>query len=210
MIRVLIADDHPIVREGVKKILTGDPDVTVMGEAGSGGEALEAVRREPFDVVLLDISMPGMSGMDALKHIKAEQPGLPVLIYSVHPEEQYAVRALRAGASGYLTKDSVPDELLQAVRTAFSGKKYVSQSLAQILASELDAATDRHPHESLSDREYQVLLMIARGKTVSEIAEAIHLSVKTVSTYRARILEKMRMKNNSELTYYTIQNKLID
>jgi DNA-binding NarL/FixJ family response regulator len=210
MIRVLIADDHPIVREGVKKILTGDPGVKVLGEAGSGGEALEILHKETFDVVLLDISMPGMSGMDALKQIKAEKPSLPVLIYSVHPEEQYAVRALRAGASGYLTKDSVPDELLQAVRTAFSGKKYVSQSLAQILASELDAATDRLPHESLSDREYQVLLMIAGGKTVSEIAETIHLSVKTVSTYRSRILEKMRMKNNAELTYYTIQKKLID
>jgi len=210
MINILIADDHTIVRKGLKQILAETPDMVVADEASNGQEVLEKVRKSNFDVVLLDISMPGRSGLDILKELKSERPKLPVLVLSMYPEEQYAVRVLRAGAAGYLTKESAPDELVVAMRKVAQGKKYVSPSLAEKLAFDLEMDSTRPPHEVLSDREYQVLCMIASGKTVGEIAENLALSTKTISTYRARILEKMNMKNNAELTHYAIQNKLVE
>jgi two-component system invasion response regulator UvrY len=210
MINILIADDHTIVRKGLKQILAETPDMVVADEASNGYEVLEKVRKNNFDVLLLDISMPGKSGLDILKELKAEKPKLPVLVLSMYPEEQYAIRVLRAGASGYLTKESAPDELVVAMRKVAQGKKYVSPSLAEKLAFDLEMDTTKPPHEMLSDREYQFLCMIASGKTVGEIAENLLLSAKTISTYRARILEKMKMKNNAELTHYAIQNRLVD
>lgn len=210
MIRILVADDHTIVREGLKQILADVGDMAVRDEAGNGQEALAKIREGEFDVVLLDISMPGRSGLEILKEIKAEHPKLPVLILSMHAEEQYAVRALRAGASGYVTKASAPDELIGAIRKVSCGRKYVSSSLAEKLAFELDIDTKKPPHETLSDREYQVMLMLASGKSVKEIADELCLSVKTISTYRSRVMEKMNMKKNAELTLYAIQNHLVD
>jgi len=210
MIRILVADDHAIVREGLKQILADVSDMTVCDEAASGAETLEKIRKGEYDVVLLDISMPGRSGLEVLKDIKAEHPKQPVLILSMHAEEQYAVRALRAGASGYLTKASAPDELIGAIRKVSYGRKYVSASLAEKLAFALDIDTKKPPHETLSDREYQVMLMIASGKSVKEIAAELCLSVKTISTYRARVMEKMNMKKNAELTLYAVRNRLMD
>jgi two-component system invasion response regulator UvrY len=210
MIRILIADDHPVVRAGLKQILAEASDIKITGEAADGHEVLARVREGDFDVVLLDLTIPGITGIDVLKQVKTEKPALPVLILSVHPEDHYAVRVLRAGAAGYLTKASVPEQLVQAVRKVYQGGKYVSAALAEKLAEELEAGWAHLPHESLSDREYQVLCMIASGKTMTEIAEALALSVKTVSTYRARILEKMRMQTNAELTSYAVKNNLVD
>ena len=209
MIKVLIVDDHSIVREGLKQILSETSDIVVTDEAGNGQEALEKVWKNRYDVILLDISMPGRSGLDILKQIKSDKPALHVLILSVFPEEQYAIRALKAGASGYLTKESTPNELITAVRKVSEGKKYVSASLAERLASHLEIKAEGSLHESLSDREYEVMCMIASGKPVKEIAENLLLSVKTISTYRARILEKMGMKNNAQLTHYAINNRLV-
>ncbi len=210
MIKILVADDHTIVREGLKQIVGEVGDMMVADEAGNGQEALQKIREGDFDVVLLDISMPGRSGLEVLKDIRAERPKLPVLILSMHSEEQYAVRALRAGASGYVTKASAPDELIGAIRKVSRGRKYVTASLAEKLALELDADSRKPPHELLSDREYQVMLMLASGKSVKEIADELCLSVKTISTYRSRILEKMNMKKNAELTLYAVQNHLVD
>jgi two-component system invasion response regulator UvrY len=210
MIRILVVDDHAIVREGLKQILADVNDMAVRDEAASGQEALAKIRDDEFDVVLLDISMPGRNGLEILKEIKAERPKLPVLILSMHAEEQYAVRALRAGASGYVTKASAPDELIGAIRKVSCGRKYVSSSLAEKLALELDIDTKKPLHATLSDREYQVMLMIASGKSVKEIADELCLSVKTISTYRTRVMEKMNMKKNAELTLYAIQNHLVD
>ena len=210
MIRILVADDHAIVREGLKQILADVGDMTVCDEAASGAETLAKIRKREYAVVLLDISMPGRSGLEVLKDIKAEHPKQPVLILSMHAEEQYAVRALRAGASGYLTKASAPDELIGAIRKVSYGRKYVSASLAEKLAFALDIDTKKPPHETLSDREYQVMLMIASGKSVKEIAAELCLSVKTISTYRARVMEKMNMKKNAELTLYAVRNRLMD
>jgi two-component system invasion response regulator UvrY len=209
MIKTIIADDHSIVREGLKQILNETNDVSVSGEAKNGMELLEELRRQKFDVVVLDISMPGINGLDALKQIKIINPDLPVLVLSMHPEEQYAIRVLKAGASGYLTKESASEELLNAIRRIASGRKYVSPSLAEKLAVELDVDREKPLHETLSDREYQVLCMIASGRTVKEIAGELSLSVKTVSTYRSRILDKMHMANNAQLTYYAIENDLV-
>jgi two-component system invasion response regulator UvrY len=210
MIRVLIADDHAVVRQGLKQILGGTPEMLVAGEATNGQEVLDKVRAEAWDVVILDISMPDRSGLDILKQLKAERPKLPVLVLSMHSEDQYAVRVLKAGASGYLTKDSAPDELVKAIRKVVSGGRYVSSFLAEKLAFEIGTDSSRLPHETLSDREFQVLRLIAAGKSVTEIAAELYLSVKTVSTYRARLLRKMNLGTNAELMHYAMQNHLID
>ncbi len=210
MIKILIVDDHAIVREGLKQILAETPNIDVADEACNGREAFEKVWANEYDVVVLDISMPGASGLEVLKQLKGVRPKLPVLILSIHPEGQYAVRALRAGASGYLTKESAPDELIEAVRKVSRGGKYISGALAERLAFDLEAGAYKSLHESLSDREYQVLCMIASGKRVKDVGEELCLSVKTISTYRFRILEKMKMKNNAELTYYAIKHELVE
>lgn len=209
MLKILVADDHTMVREGLKRILTEQPDMTVAGEASDGPETLDRVRSGRYDLVLLDIAMPGRGGLDILKDLKAERPELPVLVLSMYPEEQYAVRTLKAGASGYLTKESAPDELIAAVRKVSKGGKYVTSSLAEKLALYLDTDSEKPVHERLSDREYQVVRMIASGKTVTEIAEALSLSVKTISTNRSRALLKMGMKTNAEITYYAVKQGLI-
>ena len=210
MIRILIADDHAIVRAGLKQILTDTPDMIVAGEAADGTEVLEKVRNDCWDLVLLDISMPGRGGLDTLKQLTSEKPELPVLMLSIYPEDQYAVRAFKAGASGYLTKESAPEELISAIRKVSQGGKYVSSLLAERLASHLKTDAEKPIYERLSDREYQVMVMIASGKTVKEIAGELSLSVKTISTNRARALEKMGMKNNAEMTYYAIKEGLVD
>lgn len=209
-IRILIADDHAIVRQGLRQILSDCDDLFVAGEACNGVEALGRLRQDEFDLVLLDVSMPDRNGIDALKLIKKEYPRLPVLMLSMHPEDQYAIRALKSGASGYLTKQSAPEMLVTAIRQVACGKKYVSPSLAEALANAISDDTERAPHETLSDREYQTLCMIASGKTLSQIAEELNLSVKTVSVYRARLLEKMRLRNNAELTHYGLKHGLVD
>lgn len=208
MIRVLIADDHAIVREGLKRILADDASIEVVGEASDGQEAALLVRAERPDVLLLDISMPGRSGIDALADIQSASAATRILILSMHPEDQYAIRCLRDGADGYLTKESAPELLLGAIRKVHSGGKYVSPLLAEKLVSNLTTEHDRSPHESLSDRELQVLVMIGAGETVSRIADKLCVSVKTVSTYRARILDKMGLENNAQLMRYAIDNRL--
>ena len=210
MIRALIADDHAVVRQGLKQILGDTPEMLVAGEATNGQEVLDKVRAEPWDVVVLDISMPDRSGLDILKQLRSERPKLPVLVLSMYAEDQYAVRVLKAGGSGYLTKDSMPDELVKALRKVVSGGTYVSPFLAEKLASEIGTDSSRLPHETLSDREFQVLRLIATGKSVTEIAAQLCLSVKTVSTYRARTLEKMNLGTNAEVIHYALRNHLID
>lgn len=210
MIKILVGDDHAIVREGLKQIVAETSDMVVAGVAANGQQVLDQVKENDWDLVLLDIAMPGRGGLDILKQLRSERPGLPVLMLSIYPEEQYAVRALKAGASGYLTKESAPEELIAAIRKVSQGKKYVSSSLAEKLAVYLETDTEKQVHEMLSDREYQVMLMIASGKTVKIIADELSLSVKTISTYRARTLEKMGMKNNAELTYYAVKQGLVD
>ena len=210
MIKILIADDHTIVREGLKQILMETSDMVVAAEAANGQEVLDKIGNDDFDVVVLDIAMPGRSGLDILKELRSNKLKLPILVLSMYPEDQYALRVLRAGADGYLTKESAPNDLITAIRKVYAGKKYISPVLAEKLAFGLDADAAKPPHELLSDREYQVMCRIASGKTVKEIADELFLSVKTISTYRARILEKMGMKNNAELTHYAIQNRLVD
>ncbi len=207
--KIIIADDHPVVRRGLKGILEEALGGAAVDEADDGHGLLTAVRKEAYDVVLLDISMPGISGLDVLKQLKAEQPNTPVLILSMHPEDHYAIRMLKAGASGYLTKASAPDELVGAVRKVRAGRRYVGPALAEKLADEIGSGAAGSPHETLSDREYQVLCLLASGKAVKDVAETLSLSVKTISTYRTRILEKMGMGNNAELTRYAIENGLV-
>jgi DNA-binding NarL/FixJ family response regulator len=210
MINILIADDHSVVRAGLKQIISASSDMTVLGEASSGNEALEKIRNNNYSVVILDIAMPGKNGLDTMKEIKLEHPDLPVLILSMYPEEQYAVRFFRAGAAGYLTKKSAPEELVTAIRSLAKGNKYVSPSLAEQLVIEMARKSDKPLHGALSDREFQVFCLIASGKTPGDIAEELFLSVKTVSTYKSRILEKLHLKNTAELITYAIQNRLLE
>ena len=210
MIKVLIADDHAVVREGVKHILSEMPDVVIAGEAGRGQEVLEKVGKNEYDLILLDIAMPGRDGLEILKDLKLQKPKLPVLILSMFPEEQYALRALKSGASGYLTKDSIPDELIKAIQKIVRGGKYISSSFSEKMLFSFDSDAEKPLHETLSDREYQVMRMIASGKTLKEIADELALSVKTVSTYKSRILDKTGMKNNVELTHYAVKHRLVD
>ena len=207
--KILIADDHSVVRRGLRQILLEGFPGSEIKEVGDAEDMVKQVINDTWDVVISDLSMPGRTGLEALQQIKQIEPKLPVLILSIHPEEQYALRALRAGASGYLSKDMAPDELVNAVQRVMMGKKYITASIAEKLASSFDQDSDRPPHELLSDREFTVLKMLAKGKSVSEIAEAMFLSVTTVSTYRSRLLAKMNMKNNADLTLYAVENKLI-
>lgn len=209
MIKILIADDHPVVRRGLKQIVAEEPNMVVAGEAQNAKEVLELIRKQDWDVVMLDITMPDRSGLEVLKQLKKECPKLPVLVLSVHSEEQYAMRVLKSGAAGYMTKESAPEELVRAIRKVVTGGKYVSSSLAERLAFDLESG-EKPLHETLSNREFQVMCMIASGKTVKEIADKLFLSVKTASTYRARILRKMKMKTNAELIYYAVKNRLVD
>jgi two-component system, NarL family, invasion response regulator UvrY len=209
MIRILIADDHTVVRKGLRQILLeGFPNAHIE-EVGDAEDMIKKVVSSEWDVVISDLSMPGRSGLEGLQQIKQINSRLPVLILSIHPEEQYAVRVLKAGASGYLSKDMAPDELVNAVQRVMLGKKYITASIAEKLASVLDHDADKAPHEILSDREFSVLKMLAAGKSVSDIAETLFLSVTTVSTYRARIMAKMNMKSNADLTLYAIEHKLL-
>lgn len=208
--RILIADDHAVVRCGLKEILAEEFQPAEFGEAEDGPQTLRLIMKQKWDVVLLDITMPGMNGLEVLKNLKSMRPNLPVLMLSMHPEDQYAVRALKAGASGYLTKETAPEELVAAVTKALARQKYVSPSLAEGLALRLADGCEGPLHQKLSDREYEVMVMLASGKTASEISEEMSLSVKTVSTYRSRILEKMKMKTNADLTRYAMENKLVD
>jgi two-component system, NarL family, invasion response regulator UvrY len=210
MIKIIIADDHAVVRKGLKQIFEETQDLSVVDEASSGNELLEKVRSKKYDVVILDISMPGKDGLDTLKELKIHQPDLPVLIFTVFPEEQYAVRILKAGAAGYLNKESEPEIMIDAIRKVARGRKYISPFLAELLASNLDTSGEAPLHETLSDREFQVMCMIASGKSVSDIAKELSLSTNTISTYRLRILEKMNLKNNAEITHYALKNHLVD
>lgn len=210
MIRILIVDDHAIVRAGLRQFIADQRDMLVAGEAGTGAEAIALVRSQAFDVVLLDIAMPDRNGIDTLKAIRQLRPALPVLILSGHAEEQYAINLMRAGACGYLSKEAASTELVGAVRTAVQGRKYVSPTLAQMLAEGLSGTGEAPLHGALSQREFQVFRKLAGGQPVSRIADELALSVKTVSTYRARVLEKMGMKSNADLTYYAVKNGLID
>ena len=209
MLNILVVDDHPSFRRGVKEILAEALNSVKIGEAGDAQEMLELARRKKWDLIIMDISMPGQTGPEALKAIKESCPGLPVLVLSMHPEDQYAIRMFKAGADGYLTKASAPSELIKAIKKVMAGGQYVSPALGEKLAVTVKSGLEQSPHERLSDREYQVLCMIASGKTVGEIAATVNLSITTISTYRARILEKMSMKNNAELTRYAMQERLV-
>ena len=210
MIRVVIVDDHAIVRSGLRQFLSDHVDLRVTGEAADGREALELVRGGDLDVMLMDLSMPDQSGVDALAAIKARRPDLPVLILSGFPETHYATTLLRQGAAGYLNKECDPEEIVKAIRTVYRGRKYITAGVAELLAGGLGGGSaDRPAHEQLSEREFQVFLRLAKGETVGQIAEGMFLSVKTVSTYRARTLEKLQLETNSDLTYYALKNGLI-
>jgi DNA-binding NarL/FixJ family response regulator len=210
VIRVLIADDHAILRRGLQEILARELEGAVCGEAKDATEILARIEEAGWDLVILDISMPGRSGLDVLRDLKAARPKLPVLVLSMHPEDQYGKRTLRAGAAGYMNKESAPEELIKAVRKVLAGGRYVSAALAEKLASDMSEDTGRPLHEVLSHREFEILRMIGAGKAVGQIAEELHLGVTTVSTYRARILIKMHMTNTAELMHYALHNRLID
>lgn len=209
MIKILIADDHPAIRKGVRLILQAEHPGAEFGEASNASEVFRLLREKRWDILIMDMDMPGRNGLDALKQIKEEKIDIKTLIFSMHPEGQVAVRALKAGAQGYLGKDAPDGELARAVQTLLAGKRYITPEVAEQMAAQLENPGDKAPHELLSDREYQTLLLFASGKTVSQIAEELSLSVPTISTYRARILEKMGMKNNAELTSYAVRNKLV-
>jgi DNA-binding NarL/FixJ family response regulator len=210
MIDVVIVDDHALIREGVGKTLSGEPDMRLVGEANTVAELFRVLDHIAAHIILLDITMPGESGLDALKELRQKYPHLPVLILSFHPEQRFAVRALKAGASGYITKESATDELVQAIRKVATGGMYVSAALAEQLALELKDASGKLPHETLSDREFQVMRLFAAGKKSSEIAEQLSVSVNTVNTYRMRVLQKMKMQSDVELSRYAVEHGLID
>lgn len=209
MIRVAIVDDHTIVRAGLRQYFAELGDLEVVGEAANGREAQELVRNGGIDVLLMDISMPGQNGVDVLRNIKAHAPEMPVLILSGFPEEHYATSLLRQGAAGYLNKECDPEEIVTAIRTVAAGKRYITSAVANLLAGQLNRDTEKPPHEQLSERELQVFLRLAKGETVGAIAESLSLSIKTVSTYRSRILEKLSLASNSDITYYALKNGLI-
>jgi len=210
MIKILIADDHAIVREGLKQIVAEESDMEVTGEAANADKVFEILRTNNFDIAIIDINMPGKSGLDLLKDLKVQLPKLPLLILSMYGEEQYGIRALKAGASGYLRKASAPNELVAAIRKIVSGGKYISQQLAENLADTVDKSYNKLPHENLSDREYEIMCKIASGESAEQISDDLSISIHTFYTYRNRILEKMKMKSNVELTQYVINNKLIE
>jgi len=210
MLKILIADDHTLFRKGLQHILSEYPDPVSTDEASNGQEVLDKIWHNDYDMVLLDITMPGMTGLEALKQLKNDRPKLPVLVLSMHPEEQYAVRVIRAGASGYLRKESAPDELITAIQRISAGRKYITSSLAERLADDVEPAAGKPLHDTLSDREFEVFRMIAEGKTITQIAEALFLNARTISTYRSRILEKMQMKTNAELIHYAIKHQILD
>ena len=210
MIKILIADDHAIVREGLKQIVAEESDMEVTGEAANADEVFEILSTNNFDIAIIDINMPGKSGLDLLKDLKVQLPKLPLLILSMYGEEQYGIRALKAGASGYLRKASAPNELVAAIRKIVSGGKYISQQLAENLADTVDKSYIKLPHENLSDREYEVMCKITSGESAEKISDDLSISIHTFYTYRNRILEKMKMKSNVELTQYVINNKLIE
>ncbi len=209
MIRVLIADDHAVVREGVKRIIESADDMVLVGEAADGQELISQVASIPPSVVVMDLSMPGRPGLEILQEIRTAYPQLPVLVLSIHPEDQYAVRTLAAGASGYLNKGSAPGELIEAIRTVVRGRRYISPAVAESLAAHVDKVSAKSSHEKLSNREYEVMCLIARGRSVSDIAEEMSLSVKTISTYRSRLLEKLDLRHNGEITRYAIEHGLV-
>lgn len=209
-VRILIVDDHYVVRQGLKKILAETYEFAVFGDASSAQEALELAWREPWNVVLLDVSMPGRGGLDVLKDLRRGLPKIPVIVVSMHPEEQFALRVLKLGASAYIRKDSAGQELIKAVQAALRGGKYITPSIAERLAVNLEKNGVGPSHEALSDREYQVMCLLASGKTVKEVATELSLSVKTISTYRSRILEKMSLENNAQVMRYAVRNRLVD
>ncbi len=209
MIRILVADDHAVVRQGLRQIVADVPGMTVAGEASTAREVLSKVANEKYDLVLLDITMPGISGLDILKDLRSLKPGIKVMVLSMHPEERYAVRVLKAGALGYVTKDKAPAELIAAIETVANGKRYISPSLAEKLAADMIFLDEKPPHMALSDRELTVMLLIASGKTMTEIANELSLSIKTASTYRQRVLKKMKMTSNADLTRYAVENHLL-
>ena len=210
MKKILIVDDHPIVRDGLKQILGDTDDLVVSGEAGNADEALALVRDSDFDLVVLDITLPGRTGIDLLRDLRRERPALPVLMLSIHPEDELGIRAVKAGASGFLSKECASDDLVRAIQLIVSGNKYISRALADRLIEEIQRDTNRPPHEQLSDREYEVMSLIATGSSMKEVAAALSLSKSTVSTYRARILDKLNVKSNSEITRYAIHHGLVN
>lgn len=208
MIKIIIADDHPLVREGLKRTLLSEPGIEIVAEAKNGQEILDLLNKVDVNLIIMDFSMPGLSGFDIVKEIKKQKPKIPILVLSMHPEERYAIRIIRAGASGYLTKESAPENLITAVKKVSHGGKYITPTLAEQLAIQLESSGFKPPHEMLSDREYQVFLLIAEGLTITEISERLFLSVNTVSTYRTRIFEKLKVHSNSELITYARNHNL--
>jgi DNA-binding NarL/FixJ family response regulator len=209
MIRVLIADDHPVVRKGLKIILKDVQDIKVEDEAGDGAEVMEKIRSTDFDVLVLDLSMPKLDGLEAIKRIKAEKPEMAILILSMNPEEVFGIRSLNLGASGYLSKDIAPEQLIHAIRRVASGKVFISQMLAESIAQNVSRGSPKLPHEHLSDREYQIMIMIAKGKSLKAIGTELSVSVKTISTHRTHILQKMKLENNAQIVTYALQNGLL-
>ena len=210
MINILVVDDHDIVREGIRRIITDSNEINIKGEASTGQEALDLIYNNKFDLIVLDISMPGKNGLQTLKEIKKYDRTLPVIMLSMHAEEQYAIRAIKAGASGYITKDSVAEQLVKAIIKVYNGRKFISQGVAELLVTDIYHDEDKQPHEYLSDREFEVFKLIIRGDSAKIISKNLSISDKTVSTYRGRILKKMNMKNTANLIYYAIENNIID